>query len=126
MKALGFVNEENTGFGVVRGGFEMKRYDYRLTADGELIASRIKGTADYEKITDAAERMIAAGNPNYVTLSIAAKAFFILRNRGQGMSTQEIVREAQKFDWEITPDSLDNAVRFLERLNIVKRGSSEN
>jgi hypothetical protein len=36
------------------------------------------------------------------------------------MSKQEIIREAQKIDWNIQPASLETAVLFLERLGVLR------
>ncbi|MGA9564865.1 MAG: hypothetical protein WBS19_05005 [Candidatus Korobacteraceae bacterium] len=125
LKALGFVNEEDTGFGTAPNGFEIKRYDYKLTDDGASVASRIKGSAEYQTIRAAADRIIEAGNPNYITLSIAAKAYFILNKREKGMSRDEIAAEATKFDWKLSPASLNSAVQFLERLGLVQVGGAD-
>jgi uncharacterized protein YwgA len=122
LNLLGFLEEENTGFGFAPSGFEIRRYDYRLTEDGEKVCKSFENLADFRQVKVACERIIAAGNPDYLTLSIAAKAFFILRKRpGKGMSRDELIREAKKFDWNIDPNSLENAVRFLDRLNLVRK-----
>ena len=54
-------------------------------------------------------------------LSIAAKAVYILRKKAKGMSKQEIISEAHKFDWNIMPSSLETAVSFLEKLNVLNQ-----
>jgi hypothetical protein len=98
----------------------MKRYDYKLTPDGQRISARLRETAEYEKIREIVTKMLQAGNPSYMELSIAAKAFFILRNKKETLSKQEIIREAQKFDWNIQPASLATAVSFLDRLGVLQ------
>lgn len=124
LKSLGFVNEENTGFGVAPSGFEIRRYDYNLTNDGKKIVGTLKSSSEYGSIVQACEAILKAGDPNYFELSIAAKANFILAKRGRAMSRDEIMREAQRFDWDIRRPSLDNAVRFLEKLGLVQDGNS--
>ncbi len=122
---LGFLEEENTGFGFAPSGFEIRRYDYRLTEDGEKVCASFENFPEFRHVKAACERIIAAGDPDYFTLSIAAKAFFLLRKRsGQGMSRDELIREAKKFDWNINPNSLESAVRFLERLNLVRNAEA--
>jgi uncharacterized protein YwgA len=122
LKSLGFIDEANIGFGVARGGFEMKRYDYRLTHDGTEVVEFLKRShaEDYKSISQSVQRIADAGNPDYVELSIAAKAYFILTKRRKPMSRAELVREAQKFDWIIDAVSLDRAVTFLEQLGLAK------
>ncbi len=41
---MGFIDEQNIGFGVARDGFELKRYDYRITDDGKQILDTLKRT----------------------------------------------------------------------------------
>jgi len=120
LKSLGFLLEENIGFGVASGGFEVKRYDYRITEDGNRILEALKVKEDYRKIEGACGAILKAGDPNYFVLSIAAKADFILGKRGKAMTRTEIIREAEKFDWDIQEGSLRSAVDFLERLGLVQ------
>ncbi len=121
LKSLGFIAEENWGFGTTTpSGFEMKRYDYRLTEDGKKILRSLQRAEDYRRIERACIAIREAGDPNYFVLSIAAKADFILGRRGKAMSRDEIIREAEKFDWDIQGEALNNAVNFLERLKLVE------
>jgi uncharacterized protein YwgA len=125
LKNLDFVDEDDTPFGIISGGFEMRRYDYKLTPQGNEVAEKLRKTEEYKRIRDSVQKIEAAGNPNYFELSIAAKAFFILRKQRRPMSTEEIKREAEKFHWEIQPQSLEKAVTFLQRLGLTK-GSDGN
>lgn len=122
LKSLGFIDEANIGFGVARGGFEMKRYDYRLTDDGREIVELLRRSHPerYKRISESVQKIVNAGDPGYLELSIAAKAYFILRKKGKPMSRPELVREAQKFDWIIDTESLNRAVTFLEKLELAK------
>ena len=121
LKSLGFLDEAPIGFGVARGGFEMKRYDYRITEDGREVVEMLKeqSSDDYKRISQTLEMIRAAGDPDYVELSIAAKAYFILKEGSRPMSRDELLREAERFDWSIAAGSLDRAVDFLERLKMV-------
>jgi uncharacterized protein YwgA len=120
LKNLRFIDESATAYGVDNTGFEMKRYDYKLTSDGQRISAKLRETAEYQKIREIVTQMLQAGNLSYMELSIAAKAFFILRNKKETLSKQEIIREAQKFDWNIQPTSLATAVSFLDRLGVLQ------
>jgi uncharacterized protein YwgA len=40
LKSLGYVSESSSRFGVDQKGFEMARYDYKLTDDGERLAEK--------------------------------------------------------------------------------------
>ncbi len=120
LKSLGFLVEENIGFGVVSGGFEIKRYDYRVTEDGKKILGSLEARQDFKKIERACIAILEAGDPSYMVLSIATKADFILGKRGKAMTKAEIIREAEKFDWNIQEGALAKAVDFLGKLGVVQ------
>ncbi|MGC2697901.1 MAG: hypothetical protein WA738_19105 [Candidatus Angelobacter sp.] len=120
MKNLGFVEEGTTGFGIVSGGFEMRRYDYSLTDDGERVLQPFLGTTEYSVVADAVRKIRDAGDPDYMELSIAAKAYFILREQNRRMTSAEMLKEAEKFNWNIPEQSLGRAATFLSRLGLTK------
>lgn len=120
MKNLGFVEEGTTGFGIVSGGFEMRRYDYSLTEDGDRILQPFRGSHEYAAIADAVRRIRDAGDPDYMELSIAAKAYFILRKQNKGMTSAEMLKEAEKFNWNIPENSLGRAASFLSTLGLTR------
>jgi len=71
-------------------------------------------------VADAVRRIRDAGNPDYMELSIAAKAYFILRKQNKGMTSAEMLKEAQKFNWNIPEQSLGRAATFLSMLGLTK------
>lgn len=120
MKNLGFVEEGTTGFGIVSGGFEMRRYDYSLTEDGEKVLKPFLDTKEYALVADAVHKIRDAGDPDYMELSIAAKAYFILRKQNKGMTSAEMLKEAEKFNWNIPEQSFGRAASFLSTLGLTK------
>src|SRR5260370_26318804 len=118
MKNHGFIEEGTTGFGVVSGGFEMRRYDYSLTEDGEKVLQPFSKSAEYRAIEAAVRKIQEAGDPDYVELSIAAKAFFILQKQQKGMTAAELMKEATKFNSNIPEHSLGRAVAFLTAVGL--------
>ncbi len=118
LKNLGFVQESSTGFGILSDGFEVRRYDYSLTDDGRQLLEGLRSSALYSRIQDSVRRIRAAGNPNYIELSIAAKAYFILKRKEGGMSISEIQKEAEKYSWNISPRSIERAVAFLQSVKL--------
>jgi uncharacterized protein YwgA len=123
LKNLGFLQESSTGFGVVSDGFEVRRYDYSLTEDGQKLLERLRASPEYEVIKNATERVLSAGNPNYVELSIAAKAYFLLKKKdGGSMSVAELIKQAERYNWNISPESIDRAVNFLSAVGLANGG----
>ena len=119
LKNLGFLQESSTGFGIISDGFEVRRYNYTLTEDGKFMVERLRHTPEYKTISDATHRILAAGDPNYMELSIAAKAYFILKKKeGTVMSVADLIKEAEKYNWNISPQSLKRAVSFLSSINL--------
>jgi len=121
LKSLGFVNQSDIEAQVTSSGFEVKHHDYRLTEEGAKAAAALKQSPEYGGIAGACQAILKAGDPVSRTLSIAAKAHFVLKKGRLGMSADNIVREAQRFNSNIDKASLDNAVQFLGRLNLVQQ-----
>ncbi len=124
LKNLGFVEETGTGFGVVSGGFEMRRYDYRLSPDGKRVVESLRGSDSYQKIQQALERISAAGDPNYMELSMAAKAFYILRKENRPMTRDQLAHAAESFNWQIGQVSLERAILFLRNLGLTEEAKA--
>lgn len=120
LKNMGFVREEINEFGVMSGGFEMRRYDYRLTEQGEQIARSLTGLPEFQPISRSVGAIQQAGDPNYVELSIAAKSYFIITRQNRPMSVPEITKEAEKYNWKIGEQSVKRAVEFLSALDLAQ------
>lgn len=121
-KALGFVEERVAEYGVVsQDKFEVKRFDYRLTEDGRIVAQAIRKREPElcSKIESCLERLERAGNLDYVQLSIAAKSVHILKTSDKSMRPSDIAGEARKFGWNISEQAVDRAVDFLKELDLV-------
>lgn len=127
LQALRFVEERQKGLGINEDGFEVRRYDYEITDDGEELVELLKKkkNGDYEKIAQVLQRIKDADEPDYLTLSVAAKTHYILTREGrsEAMTGDEIVKVGQELKWKISEDQLKEAVAFLERLGLVKSGS---
>jgi uncharacterized protein YwgA len=119
LKNLGFLQESSTGFGTLKDGFEVRRYNYSLTSDAEQLLEKLRDAPEYSTILEATKRVLAAGDPNYVELSIAAKAYFLLkRKEGGKMTITELIKQAERYNWNISPESVNKAVRFLSSVGL--------
>lgn len=124
VKTLNFVRETLTDYGFdVRTGFEIVRYDYALTEDGEKILAHLEQCAknEYGQVYDICKKLADAGDcDDYYSLSIAAKIHHILYKQKEAMGSDEIRAFAKKLNWEIKEGDLDNAVNFLKKLELIE------
>jgi len=127
LHSLSFLEERQVQFGTFAHGFEVTRYDYILSDDGRELCKRLKNR--YPKEAEAishsaqdisnAEATIEGTALDYVDLAIAAKAFFLLRQKGESATTKEIQDVAEDFGWTIEESGLSKAMCFLEKLGLV-------
>ena len=117
----GFVSMRRETFNIVNRGFEIQRYDFSITDAGEDLAGQlIRENADeYGKTEELVKKLKEMSNPDYLNLSIAAKTYFILKKENSPMSTEEIIKKAKNFDWNIGENDIDVAVKILQKLALV-------
>jgi uncharacterized protein len=124
----GFLETKTCEYGMAGGGgFEVRRFDYRLTEEGKKAVQWLKGEYPEEAkgIETAALRIENAGEMHYMDLSIAAKAYFILKkNQQRALAPEEIAVEAKKFSWSVEEPQINSAVGFLEKLGMVTTAAS--
>ncbi len=68
----------------------------------------------------ATPKLTKSGEVQFVTrLSIAAKAYFLLKKKEAGsMSVAELIKQAEKYIWSISPESIHRAVGFLSSVGL--------
>jgi len=123
MKSLGYVSESASAWGYDQRGFEMARYDFKLTEVGERTAARkIAAEPDlWQRIRDAVSVVKQAGDLDYMELSIAAKAFYVLSELKGTAAIEDIAAMIPKFGWTVTPEQLEKATDFLSRAHLVRK-----
>lgn len=124
LKSFGYLAESTSGFGVDQRGFEMARYDYRLTDAGTRLAERKaeKMSKLWKDIEGAANLVKSAGNLDYMELSIAAKAYYVLTKLSGKATIEDISSMLPKFGWSVTKEQLKKATGFLEKADLVTKG----
>jgi len=130
LRGLGFVEEYLLGFGDIRdSGFEAKRYDYVLTEDGQKAVKRLKdrNSEDYLKVKSTLDRIRNASKPDYLTLSVAAKVMYILKNKRKPLDKNAISSEAKELDWAFPKDKdiFKEATDFLITMGLVACGEGK-
>ena len=122
LKSVGFVHRSVAGIGTVdRSGFEVCRTDFALNDDGKQIAEA-KAAANskfWKKLQNAAEILRKAGDIDYMKLSIAAKTYFILGERTGEATMAELVEVAKRFGWKVSRSQVQQAARYLSKLDLV-------
>ena len=116
------MRESREECGISREGFEVSRYDYFLTEAGAEIAEIRKQQLPngWAKIKAAADKIRASGDPDYVELSVAAKAYFLLGQVTQLTSLTDLVELADRFGWHINEEQVEKAWYFLEQLGCLE------
>ena len=116
LKSLRLLNQSE----IAPSRFEIKRYEYRLTNEGIKAAAALKQSQEYGAVANACQAVVKADE---LTLSIAARAHFTLKKRGQAMSSSHIAREAQRYNSTMKKASLDAAVQFISQLKLDLRSN---
>ncbi len=125
LRGLGFLEQRVSSTGVIDPkGFEVSRYDYELTPAGKQIAEEKakKQHAMWERIKTAVEKLKKARAGDYVKLSIAAKAYYILRERNGRATPEELQKLTAVFGWKVSPQQILEAATLLEALDLVNVG----
>lgn len=120
--ALGFADERTIGYGTAnRQGFEVRRFDYMLTDDGEKVVAAIvkRNRNEAGKICNLTKLICESDENDYLKLSVAAKVIYILDREEchDSVDKREHIKEAARaFNWDISDLDLDKAVAFLNHL----------
>lgn len=121
LKSLGFVYENVSYWGYDYDGFDKKTYEFSLTNNGKKVLDLfIESEEDtYEKIQEIYNRTLKSdGTRNYVTLSVAAKLFYIIESNGTQLSEDQMIEEAKSYGWNISNDSVEKGVQILKELKL--------
>jgi uncharacterized protein YwgA len=121
LRGLKFLEQQVSSAGSVsHQGFEVSRYDYKLTDEGKEVAEE-KANAEpesWQKLADAIQRIHSANGQDYVRLAIAAKTHLITKSAGQVLPSNVLKSKAAEHGWTFSPDQYDEALRFLERVGL--------
>ncbi|MDA8376673.1 MAG: hypothetical protein M0Z50_06400 [Planctomycetia bacterium] len=123
LHALGFLNRNMAQTGLHDdSGFEAIRYDFTFTEAGRQIAkAKVKSNAAlWKKLRRAAGTLKNAGDIDYMKMSIAAKAYFMLGERQGNATPAGLAALAPRFGWEVTEKQVAEAVEYLRKLGLVK------
>lgn len=121
LKALGYISESSSAWGFDERGFEMARHDFKLTELGCKLAERKSEVLPqlWLKIQSAAAVVSKAGDLNYMELSIAAKAYYVLNQLNGKATLEDIGGMLPKFGWSVKKEQLAKATDFLAKANLV-------
>ncbi len=124
LKSLGYISESSSAWGYDQRGFEMARHDFQLTDLGARLAD-LKVEAQpklWLEIQNAATIMKKAGGDlDYMELSIAAKAYYVLNKLNGKATLEDIAGMLPKFGWSVKKEQLEKAADFLAKTNLVSK-----
>ncbi len=122
LKLQGQLREDALTYGISsESGFEMRRFQYQITDEGKAGVAWLDKNYPEEagRVTEAAKRVVNAGNLDYMDLSFAAKSHWILCQARKPLSEADIASEAQRFGWEVKPEQVHRGVEFLQKVGLV-------
>jgi uncharacterized protein YwgA len=122
LKTIGAIDQNVTDWGHDQSGFEVRRYDFRLSEQGKRFAeSKARKHPDlFEKLQRAMTVLKKAGDVDYMEMSIAAKTYFMLGQKKGRASMHELAQLAPRFGWSVTPQQVRQAAEYLSRLGLVE------
>ena len=105
-----------------RGGPDVLKYTYELTASGKVRVDRLieHSSAEWERVREAV-RAIQAVLPglDQKTLSAAAKTYLIISESDEGVDEADIPVLAKRLGWELDATQVSDTVTLLERLDLL-------
>src|ERR1700722_3162727 len=123
LKSLGYVSESSSAWGYDQRGFEMARHDFKLTELGARLADRkTEGQPQiWGQIQAAAQVVRKAGDLDYMELSIAAKAYYVLIKLNGKATLEDIAGMLPKFGWSVKKEQLEKATDFLAKTDLITK-----
>ncbi len=123
LKSLGYVSESSSAWGYDQRGFELARHDFALTDVGVRMADRKaqQNPGLWEQIQRAAVVVTKAGDLDYMELSIAAKAYYVLNKLNGKATLVDIAAMLPKFGWTVTDTQLERATDFLAKADLITK-----
>jgi uncharacterized protein len=123
LKVLGFLDQTVAGVGTVDSrGFEVARHDYCLNESGKSVAeakSRLLAE-DWSSMKEAAKAGKQLLGRDYMQLSIAAKTFFMLREKQGRASMKDLESLAPRFGWSVSAEQIRDAAKVLQDAGFVQ------
>jgi len=120
LRGLGFLKQDvASGNAFDSRGFEIARYDYILTFEGNIVADeKVKLHPDeWRRIEAAVKSLGTAKTDDYVKLSIAAKAHF-MSIKENVKSPEEWARKSSKYGWQVSEVEFREADDLLRSINL--------
>jgi uncharacterized protein YwgA len=123
LKSLGYVSESSSAWGYDQRGFEMARHDFKLTDLGARLADRktLAQAQLWSQVQRAAAVVRKAGDLDYMELSIAAKAYYVLNKLNGKATLEDIAGMLPKFGWSVSEKQLENATDFLAKADLITK-----
>jgi uncharacterized protein YwgA len=120
LEGLGLIDKDVERLGENQEGFEIKKFHYRITRYGTQVVDTIEDNPEKKELEKFVEKVKKTGIPDTTGISIAAKAYYILRKENMPLTDDEIRKKARAFGWDINSDSINKAANFLKSFGLIK------
>ena len=123
LKVIGALEQKVSDWGRNGSGFEIRRYDFTLNDSGMRYTTVVAQQSSelWGRIQSAVRAYTELGDKDYMSLSIAAKTYFLLGHKHVPATYDECATLASDFGWTVSPDQIRSAVDYLVRLGVVKQ-----
>ena len=105
-------------------GWEVAHVDYLVTDKGRDAVRFLdaKHSAECALVRSAIRQVLSAGSLDYIELSLAAKAAWILESQGKAVNAVGIASAAGRFGWQVSGNQVERATKFLRTLDLAELG----
>ena len=128
MKQVGAIEEEveRFPFDPFIQNYEPKLYKYKINKFGNRLFNIIesKHKNDAKEISNAVKEIKEASKKDYKVLSIAGKMYNILKSVKKRMTSNDIIKEAEFLNWNISKNEAKSAIKFLKDLGFIETRNS--
>ena len=108
------------GRGVIGdAGWEVAHFDYRLADKGQEAVRFLEAKYPTESalVRSAIRQVLSASSLDYIELSVAAKAAWILESQGKTVTSIAIADAAGRLGWQVHGTQVERAAEFLKKLD---------
>lgn len=120
-RALDFVKQTFEEYGKNEEGFEVRRFDFELTADGQEVADLLRRSNPelFSAIGSVLEGIRASGGTDHGRLANAAKTDFVVSQQDVSRKSDQVSEAAGTYGWALTEMAAAAGLDMLKLLDTI-------